>query len=115
MKGNEIVFIAMDNINSVTEDQKVLHHDVHKEKFPIKLELELDSVAPTPLIHDFMTKEMRKKRAAVLICIFSGREGELRVILTRRSMKLSSHPGAINHLLYIQFTDLIDCVFLFKM
>lgn len=54
--------------------------------------LELDSInSPNP----YMTKEMRKKRAAVLICIFRGREGELRVILTRRSMKLSSHPGDV--------------------
>lgn len=35
----------------------------------------------------------RKTRAAVLICLFEGHEGELRVILTKRSMKLSSHPG----------------------
>uniref|UniRef100_A0A6M2E7B8 Nudix hydrolase domain-containing protein n=1 Tax=Populus davidiana TaxID=266767 RepID=A0A6M2E7B8_9ROSI len=37
----------------------------------------------------------RKKRAAVLICLFEGNEGELRVILTKRSMKLSSHPGDV--------------------
>ena len=35
----------------------------------------------------------RERRAAVLICLFEGQEGELRVILTKRSMKLSSHPG----------------------
>lgn len=92
MKRNEILFITMDNI-SETEDQEVLHHHDLKEKTPIKLKL--DSIAPTPSIRDYMTKEMRKKRAAVLICIFSGRDGELRVILTRRSMKLSSHPGDV--------------------
>ncbi|XP_031277359.1 nudix hydrolase 15, mitochondrial-like isoform X1 [Pistacia vera] len=37
----------------------------------------------------------RKKRAAVLICLFEGHEGELRVILTKRSMKLSSYPGDV--------------------
>ncbi|XP_073034213.1 nudix hydrolase 15, mitochondrial-like [Primulina eburnea] len=37
----------------------------------------------------------RNKRAAVLICLFDGKDGELRVILTRRSMKLSSHPGDV--------------------
>ncbi|RXI01482.1 hypothetical protein DVH24_014831 [Malus domestica] len=36
---------------------------------------------------------LRERRAAVLICIFEGPEGELRVILTRRSMNLASHPG----------------------
>lgn len=36
----------------------------------------------------------RKNRAAVLICIFStGPDAQLRVILTRRSINLSSHPG----------------------
>lgn len=35
----------------------------------------------------------RERRAAVLICLFEGQEGELRVILTKRSMKLSSYPG----------------------
>lgn len=35
----------------------------------------------------------REKRAAILICLFQGLEGEIRVILTKRSMKLSTHPG----------------------
>ncbi|KAM4078965.1 hypothetical protein ACB094_09G080100 [Castanea mollissima] len=37
----------------------------------------------------------RERRAAVLICLFEGQDGELRVILTKRSMKLSSHPGDV--------------------
>ncbi|KAJ0027138.1 hypothetical protein Pint_34915 [Pistacia integerrima] len=37
----------------------------------------------------------RNKRAAVLICLFEGHEGELRVILTKRSMNLSSYPGDV--------------------
>ncbi|KAK6120236.1 hypothetical protein DH2020_045927 [Rehmannia glutinosa] len=52
-----------------------------------------------PVISSYMPKNIpissRKNRAAVLICIFSGPDGELRVILTRRSMKLSSHPGDV--------------------
>lgn len=32
-------------------------------------------------------------RAAVLICLFEGYQRELRVILTKRSINLSSHPG----------------------
>ncbi|XP_041025519.1 nudix hydrolase 15, mitochondrial-like [Juglans microcarpa x Juglans regia] len=36
-----------------------------------------------------------ERRAAVLICLFEGEEGELRVILTKRSMKLSSYPGDV--------------------
>ncbi|XP_056172237.1 nudix hydrolase 15, mitochondrial-like isoform X1 [Syzygium oleosum] len=37
-------------------------------------------------------KPRRKRRAAVLVCLFEGHGGELRVILTKRSMKLSSYP-----------------------
>ncbi|KAJ4837714.1 hypothetical protein Tsubulata_027923 [Turnera subulata] len=37
----------------------------------------------------------RKRRAAVLICLFEGSQGELRVILTKRSMNLASHPGDV--------------------
>ncbi|XP_052173633.1 nudix hydrolase 15, mitochondrial-like [Diospyros lotus] len=36
-----------------------------------------------------------ERRAAVLICLFQGTAGELRVILTKRSMNLYSHPGEV--------------------
>lgn len=35
----------------------------------------------------------KSKRAAVLLCLFQGAEGELRVILTKRAGSLSSHSG----------------------
>ncbi|KAF7144081.1 hypothetical protein RHSIM_Rhsim05G0221800 [Rhododendron simsii] len=35
----------------------------------------------------------RERRAAVLVCLFEGTGCELRAILTKRSMNLSSHPG----------------------
>lgn len=34
-----------------------------------------------------------KKRAAVLVCLFEGNDGDLRVFLTKRSSNLSSHSG----------------------
>ncbi|GER31772.1 nudix hydrolase homolog 15 [Striga asiatica] len=34
-------------------------------------------------------------RAAVLICLFEGERGDLRVILTRRSLNMSSHSGEV--------------------
>ncbi|CAK7350458.1 unnamed protein product [Dovyalis caffra] len=40
-------------------------------------------------------KSANPKRAAVLICIFEGNDGELRVILTKRSSQLSSHSVAL--------------------
>ncbi|KAH7568825.1 hypothetical protein JRO89_XS06G0058000 [Xanthoceras sorbifolium] len=35
------------------------------------------------------------KRAAVLVCIFQGDAGDLRIILTKRSSTLSSHSGEV--------------------
>ncbi|KAL1567410.1 nudix hydrolase 15, mitochondrial-like isoform X1 [Salvia divinorum] len=38
---------------------------------------------------------IQRNRAAVLICLFEDQNGDLRVILTRRSSKLSSHSGEV--------------------
>lgn len=38
-------------------------------------------------------EKFRPKKAAVLICLFEGDDGDLRVILTKRSSKLSTHSG----------------------
>ncbi|RDX57771.1 Nudix hydrolase 15, mitochondrial, partial [Mucuna pruriens] len=40
-------------------------------------------------------EKFRPKKAAVLICLFEGDEGDLRVILTKRSSKLSTHSGEV--------------------
>ncbi|KAG6382913.1 hypothetical protein SASPL_157366 [Salvia splendens] len=39
--------------------------------------------------------ELGTNRAAVLICLFQGKEGHLRVILTQRSSTISSHSGEV--------------------
>ncbi|CAD5174069.1 nudix hydrolase 15, mitochondrial [Musa acuminata AAA Group] len=41
-------------------------------------------------------ERFRPKRAAVLICLFEGDPGELRVILTKRSSNLSTHSGEVS-------------------
>jgi hypothetical protein len=38
-------------------------------------------------------ERLRPNRAAVLVCIFEGDAGDFRVILTKRSSKLSTHSG----------------------
>lgn len=38
-------------------------------------------------------KTFRPKKAAVLVCLFEGHNGELRVILTKRASRLSTHSG----------------------
>ncbi|XP_010279167.1 PREDICTED: nudix hydrolase 15, mitochondrial-like [Nelumbo nucifera] len=40
-------------------------------------------------------ERFRPKRAAVLVCLFEGDGGDLRVILTKRSSKLSTHSGEV--------------------
>lgn len=39
---------------------------------------------------------IRPKRAAVLVCLFEGDQGEVRVILTKRSSTLSTHSGEVS-------------------
>ncbi|KAJ8421967.1 hypothetical protein Cgig2_008424 [Carnegiea gigantea] len=40
-------------------------------------------------------ERFKPKRAAVLVCLFEGDNGDLRVILTKRSSKLSTHSGEV--------------------
>ncbi|XP_058095692.1 nudix hydrolase 15, mitochondrial-like [Magnolia sinica] len=40
--------------------------------------------------------KFKTKRAAVLICLFEGNAGDLRVILTKRSSNLSTHSGEVS-------------------
>ncbi|KAI3414834.1 Nudix hydrolase domain-containing protein [Psidium guajava] len=48
----------------------------------------------TPVARD--PERFTPKRAAVLICLFEGDDGELRVILTKRSSGLSTHSGEVS-------------------
>ncbi|KAL6991170.1 Nudix hydrolase 15, mitochondrial [Sarracenia purpurea var. burkii] len=41
-------------------------------------------------------ERFRPQRAAVLICLFEGDSGDLRVILTKRSSRLSTHSGEVS-------------------
>nr|ABK21420.1 unknown [Picea sitchensis] len=54
----------------------------------------LESVAVTSN-SELSVARKRAKRAAVLVCLFEGSEGDLRVILTQRSGNLSSHSGEV--------------------
>lgn len=49
----------------------------------------------TPVGVAVKTERFKPKRAAVLICLFEGDDGELRVVLTKRSSKLSTHSGEV--------------------
>jgi len=52
-----------------------------------------DAVAPAPSAG--AGELFRPRRAAVLVCLFRGAAGELRVILTKRSSSLSTHSGEV--------------------
>lgn len=43
------------------------------------------------------------KKAAVLICLFEGDDGDLRVILTKRSSGLSTHSGFVTLAFFFKF------------
>lgn len=45
--------------------------------------------------HELGPQAAGASRAAVLICLFEGEKGDLRVILTKRSSNMSSHSGNI--------------------
>ncbi|XP_015874247.3 nudix hydrolase 15, mitochondrial [Ziziphus jujuba] len=47
----------------------------------------------TPVAQD--PERFRPKKAAVLVCLFEGDAGDLRVILTKRSSRLNTHSGEI--------------------
>ncbi|KAJ6316031.1 hypothetical protein OIU78_019334 [Salix suchowensis] len=81
----QLRFLTPDRVNTM----EVEHFD---DNLGSKHEI-MESVAVEN--DEFCLVNWRKKRAAVLICLFEGSEGELRVILTKRSMKLSSHPGDV--------------------
>ncbi|XP_043700669.1 nudix hydrolase 15, mitochondrial-like [Telopea speciosissima] len=46
-----------------------------------------------PITHP---EKFKPKRAAVLVCLFEGDGGDLRVILTKRSSRLSTHSGEVS-------------------
>ncbi|KAL9452414.1 hypothetical protein AB3S75_008244 [Citrus x aurantiifolia] len=48
----------------------------------------------TPIVKD--PERFKPKKAAVLICLFEGDAGDLRVILTKRSSRMSTHSGEIS-------------------
>ncbi|GLJ48710.1 hypothetical protein SUGI_1027290 [Cryptomeria japonica] len=55
-----------------------------------------ESVAFSSNSPEVCAARKRTKRAGVLICLFEGSQGDLRVILTKRSGNLNSHSGEVS-------------------
>ncbi|XP_040383088.1 nudix hydrolase 15, mitochondrial-like, partial [Oryza brachyantha] len=53
------------------------------------------ALAPSPAAAGGAGEPFRPRRAAVLVCLFRGGAGELRVLLTKRSSSLSTHSGEV--------------------
>ena len=121
MDGGEI-YLSLENWGSQTLRVLAKQLQVYKPPFVVEepgneADVICNSVSPgmekPAAIKDdpfsYSVKCCRERRAAVLVCLFEGDEGELRVILTKRSMKLSSHPGNVtselswNWLIWSQF------------
>ncbi|CAK9137684.1 unnamed protein product, partial [Ilex paraguariensis] len=64
--------------------------DTSAKLFPREFDSNTES-ATNPITNQ--CERLRSNRVAVLICIFEGENGELRVILTKRPSTLSSHSG----------------------
>lgn len=58
----------------------------------------LDEESVTPVVQN--PEKFRPKRAAVLICLFEGDAGDLRVILTKRSLTMSTHSGQFDSIFW---------------
>ncbi|CAK9148202.1 unnamed protein product [Ilex paraguariensis] len=67
--------------------------DTSDKLFPEEFDSNTES-ATNPIANQ--SERLRSNRAAVLICIFEGENGDLRVILTKRSSTLSSHSGDVS-------------------
>ncbi|GAU39592.1 hypothetical protein TSUD_384750 [Trifolium subterraneum] len=65
--------------------QTLLHH----------LQSSSNSISITNPIEQISNSKPNNKKAAVLICLFEGQDGNLRVILTQRASSLSTHPGEV--------------------
>jgi hypothetical protein len=63
--------------------QTLLHH----------LQSSSNSISITNPLEQVSNSKPNNKRAAVLICLFEGQDGNLRVILTQRASSLSTHAG----------------------
>lgn len=73
------------------------------ENLVVSRDAELTSERFTNLTAEQQEKIKTGKSAAVLICLFEGKGGDIRVILTKRSSNLSSHSG--KEVLILSFND----------
>ncbi|XP_010538198.1 PREDICTED: nudix hydrolase 15, mitochondrial isoform X2 [Tarenaya hassleriana] len=71
------------------EEQRVDQESAGKVISQVGFQESVTSVSRDP-------ERFRPKRAAVLICLFEGEVGDLRVILTKRSSRLSTHSGEVS-------------------
>ncbi|KAK9085467.1 hypothetical protein Sjap_025878 [Stephania japonica] len=81
-----------------SEQLRKLAEQLHQYKplyFNNNTYIEAQSIIEDTRNADPHKKRVLPNRAAVLICLFEGMNGDLRVILTKRSARLSTHSGAV--------------------
>ena len=71
-------------------DEQILEENVGKVVSQVGF---AESTTPIAQQDPQRIRAHKTKKAAVLICLFEGDNGELRVILTKRSSNLSTHSG----------------------
>ncbi|KZV58736.1 nudix hydrolase 15, mitochondrial-like [Dorcoceras hygrometricum] len=74
------------------EEEKRIEDSAGKVVSQVGFAESVTSVAQQPA----PAQRFNPKRAAVLICLFEGYDGEIRVLLTKRSSNLSTHSGEVS-------------------
>ncbi|XP_057949949.1 nudix hydrolase 15, mitochondrial-like [Malania oleifera] len=70
--------------------------DIEEQRIEESARKVLSQVGFAESATSIVPERFRPKRAAVLICLFEGNHGDLRVILTKRSSQLSTHSGEVS-------------------
>ncbi|MBA0627509.1 hypothetical protein Godav_005016 [Gossypium davidsonii] len=71
------------------EQERIIEETVGKVVSQVGVQESVTPIAQNP-------ENFKPKRAAVLICLFEGDAGDLRVILTKRSSRLTTHSGEVS-------------------
>ncbi|KAG4196892.1 hypothetical protein ERO13_A06G200900v2 [Gossypium hirsutum] len=71
------------------EQERIIEETVGKVVSQVGVQESVTPISQNP-------EKFKPKRAAVLICLFEGDAGDLRVILTKRSSRLTTHSGEVS-------------------
>ncbi|KAL8137538.1 hypothetical protein V2J09_003539 [Rumex salicifolius] len=95
MAANTVNSSGSGSLARVSEQLRLFGPPFSADKFTLGFSVAAEGRNEGKLVISHGNPTSSPKRSAVLVCIFEGDNGELRVILTKRSSKLSSHAGEV--------------------